>query len=105
MLKYCWNEKTGWFLDYNWKLQQTSPVETLAGTFPLEFEVATKKQAESVAQKLKSTFLKTGGLVTTVNRSGQQWDLPNAWTPLEYIAIDGLEKYQQKNLAREIAER
>ncbi|RYY35153.1 MAG: hypothetical protein EOP46_11050, partial [Sphingobacteriaceae bacterium] len=29
--------------------------------------------------------------------SSQQWDAPNAWAPLQYIAIDGLTKYNQKN--------
>ncbi len=105
ILVYCWDEKAGWFMDYNWKLQQVSPVETLAGVFPLAFGLASKNQAESVAQKLKTKFLKSGGLVSTVNRTGQQWDAPNAWAPLEYMAIDGLEKYQQKELAKEVAER
>jgi alpha,alpha-trehalase len=103
--KYCWNEKAGWFLDYNFRQQKQSPVETLAGAFPLEFGIATSSQAESVAKVLKADFLKPGGLVTTNNRTGQQWDEPNAWAPLEYIAIDGLTKYHQNDLAKEITNR
>jgi alpha,alpha-trehalase len=104
ILKYSWSEKNGWFMDYNWKLKQQTPNETLAGTFPLEFKLASPKQAAQVSSKLKTTFLKSGGLVTTVNRSGQQWDSPNAWAPLQYMAIDGLNNYNYKNLARTIAE-
>jgi alpha,alpha-trehalase len=91
-------------MDYNWKLKHTTPFETLAGDFPLEFDIADAKQAEKVAATLKTKFLKPGGLVTTFQRSGQQWDSPNAWAPLQYIAIDGLNKYNQTGLARSIAE-
>jgi alpha,alpha-trehalase len=103
--KYCWNEKTGWFLDYNFRQKKQSSVQTLAGAFPLEFGIATGTQANQIAKRLKSDFLKAGGLVTTNNRTGQQWDAPNAWAPLEYIAIDGLTKYNQNDLGKLIAQR
>lgn len=104
ILKYSWNEKHGWFMDYNWKQKQITPFETLAGVYPLEFKIADTVQALKVATLLKTKFLKPGGLVTTFQRSGQQWDSPNAWAPLQYMAIDGLNKYQQAGLARSIAE-
>jgi alpha,alpha-trehalase len=103
ILKYSWSEKNGWFMDYNWKLKQQTPNETLAGVFPLEFKIASTGQAAKVASGLKTEFLKSGGLVTTLKRSGQQWDSPNAWAPLQYMAIDGLNNYNYKNLARTIA--
>ena len=31
-----------------------------------------------------------GGLPTTTKRSGQQWDFPNVWPPLEHLLIVGL---------------
>ena len=105
ILKYCWSEKNGWFMDYNWKLKQRSPAQTLAGIFPLEFNVANKKQSDRIALNLKTKFLKPGGLVTTLNRTGQQWDSPNAWAPLQYIAIDGLNKYHHNVLARSVSTR
>jgi alpha,alpha-trehalase len=105
ILKYCWNEKAGWFLDYNWKQKQASPVETLAGVFPLAFKLASANQATLVSQKLQNKFLKPGGLVTTVSRSGQQWDAPNAWAPLQYMSILGLNNYQQEGLAQDIAQK
>jgi alpha,alpha-trehalase len=105
ILKYSWSEKNGWFMDYNWKEKRATPVQTLAGVFALEFKIADVKQAAKVASNIKSKFLKPGGLVTTLNRSGQQWDSPNAWAPLQYMAIDGLNNYHQTSLARDIAER
>jgi alpha,alpha-trehalase len=104
ILKYSWSEKNGWFMDYNWKLKHTTPHLTLAGAFPLEYKIANAKQAAKVALALKTKFLKPGGLVTTLKRSGQQWDNPNAWAPLQYMAIDGLNNYHQTSLARSIAE-
>jgi alpha,alpha-trehalase len=104
ILKYCWSAKDGWFMDYNWKLKHTTPHLSLAGVFPLEFKIADVEQAKSVARILKTKFLKAGGLVTTLSRTGQQWDSPNAWAPLQYMAIDGLNQYGQSGLARSIAE-
>ncbi|WP_184545435.1 alpha,alpha-trehalase TreF [Mucilaginibacter sp. FT3.2] len=105
ILKYSWNPKTGWFDDYNWQLNQISTIPTLAAEFALEFKIATTEQARLVAEGLKNNFLKPGGLVTTLNFSGQQWDAPNGWAPLQYMGIDGLEKYGYSALAKEIATR
>ncbi|MFI5159093.1 MAG: alpha,alpha-trehalase TreF [Sphingobacteriales bacterium] len=105
ILKYCWNAKEGWFDDYNFILKHPSSIQSLAGVFPLEFKIANKTQADRIAASLKNKFLKAGGLVTTLNQSGQQWDAPNGWAPLQYIAIDGLSKYEHEALAKDIAER
>ncbi|MBF9236226.1 alpha,alpha-trehalase TreF [Hymenobacter sp. BT683] len=105
ILAYCWDEKSGWFQDYNFRTRKISTIKTLAGVYPLQFGIATPAQAALVATGLQRDFLKTGGLVTTLNRGEQQWDAPNAWAPLQYMAIDGLERYQQSGLARTIATR
>jgi len=102
--KYSWSEKNGWFMDYDWKEKRQTPLQTLGGVFPLEFNIATPKQAEKIGANIQAKFLKPGGLVTTFNRSGQQWDSPNAWAPLQYMAIDGLNNYHQTTLARNIAQ-
>lgn len=102
---YCWDKKAGWFADYNWQLKQRSRTRTLAGVFPLAFSLATPRQARQVAAGLRKDFLKPGGLVTTLTKTGEQWDSPNAWAPLQWMAIDGLEHYQQHALARDIARR
>ncbi|WP_183565687.1 alpha,alpha-trehalase TreF [Mucilaginibacter sp. SP1R1] len=102
--KYSWSAGTGWFMDYNWKLNRITPHQTLAGVYALEFKIADAKQADIMAKALKTKFFKSGGLVTTFSRSGQQWDSPNAWAPLQYMAIDGLNKFKQNALAKSIAE-
>ena len=78
---------------------------TLAGAFPLFFRIANREQAEKVKEVLMEQFLKDGGLVTTLNHSGQQWDAPNGWAPLQYIAVQGLLQYGYKDEAKEIMTR
>ena len=50
-------------------------------------------------------LLEPGGLGTTLTTSGQQWDRPNGWAPLQYLAVEGLNAYGERDLAGEIADR
>ena len=54
---------------------------------------------------IENHFLKDGGLISTTIYSGQQWDAPNGWAPLQYMAINGLLNYGYNSLASEIASR
>jgi alpha,alpha-trehalase len=78
---------------------------TAASVYPLFFGLATQAQADRVAQVVRARLLKPGGLVTTTVQSGQQWDAPNGWAPLQWIAIEGLNAYGKKALAQTIARR
>jgi alpha,alpha-trehalase len=78
---------------------------TLAGVFPLFFHIADDEQAKQVAGTIQEKFLRPGGVLTTLKTSGQQWDAPNGWAPLQWITIMGLENYGYAGLAKEIAKR
>ena len=54
---------------------------------------------------IKKRFLQAGGVVTTLETTGQQWDAPNGWAPLQWMTITGLENYGHHELAAEIAKR
>ncbi|MEO5675148.1 MAG: alpha,alpha-trehalase TreF [Chitinophagales bacterium] len=103
--KFCWNDSLKFFCDYNFIQKKSSGNLTLAAMFPLYFQIATDKQASQVKKELKKKFLMPGGVVTTLNNTGQQWDAPNGWAPLEYITIEGLNHYNQRQLAKKIARR
>jgi alpha,alpha-trehalase len=103
--EYCWDEKEQFFVDYNFHHQDSTGKISLAGVFPLYTRIATKQQADMVAARLKKDFLKEGGLVTSLVQNGQQWDSPNGWAPLQWIAIEGLRNYGHHDLAREIKRR
>ena len=77
----------------------------MAGAFPLFLGLADQAQADSVASVLESKFLKRGGLVTSLHQTGQQWDYPNGWAPLQWIAAQGLMRYGHTKLAKNIASR
>ena len=83
---------------------QTTSV-TLAATFPLYFKIASQQQADAVAKIIESGFLKPGGLITTTQTTNQQWDAPNGWAPLQWIAVAGLSNYGHNELAQDIAQR
>lgn len=99
ILEYCWDNDLGFFMDYNFEDEKRTDVISAAGLFPLYFEIATKKQAEEVAKTVETKLLKGGGVVTTLNPSGQQWDYPNGWAPMQYITVEGLNNYNQDQLA------
>lgn len=100
--KYCWNEEQGFFFDYDFVAKQQKQSFTLAAAFPLFFEVATSDQAKAVENILREKFLKPGGLTTTLLHSGQQWDAPNGWAPLQWMAYRGLLNYGLEEFANQI---
>ncbi len=99
MLKYCWNEAEGFFLDYDFIARAFTEIPSLAAMFPLYFNMAEQSQADSVATKIEKDFLKDGGVLTTLLETGQQWDAPNGWAPLQWITIKGLRNYGHNDLA------
>ncbi len=105
ILTKFYSESEGYFMDYDLETERTTPALTLAGVYPLYFQIATEEQAAAVADVIRKRFLRPGGLVTSLEKTGQQWDAPNGWPPLQWMAIDGLRKYGHDELAREIAKR
>ncbi|WP_411030770.1 alpha,alpha-trehalase TreF [Spongiimicrobium sp. 3-5] len=105
MQRYLWNEEIQYFMDYDFKEKTSTDELTMAGAYPLFFNTATEEQAEAIEEKLLVDFLKDGGLVTTLKKTGQQWDAPNGWAPLQWIAVNGLLNYGYEDDAKEIMQR
>lgn len=102
ILKYFWNDEKGFFCDYDLENNCKRENLTLAAAFPLYFKVANADQAQSFAKVLETDFLKKGGLLTTTFESGQQWDAPNGWAPLQWMAYVGLKNYDFNDLAEKV---
>ena len=103
--RYCWNAERGFYFDYDFVREAQTPSVTAAGTTPLYSRVASAEQAARVASVVKTELLKPGGLVTTTAHTGEQWDAPNGWAPLQWMTIQGLRHYEQYALADEIKQR
>jgi alpha,alpha-trehalase len=104
-----WNQEAGFYCDYNWVTGEISPCITAAGFFPLSLLYYTEKEKKKIASKIETItqkeLLKPGGIVTTTNAVGQQWDAPNGWAPLQWMAVQGLEKIGLTAIAKDIAKR
>jgi alpha,alpha-trehalase len=96
----------GFFYDVRWRTgERVLDRPSLAAAAPLYFGIATPEQGVRVAVKLETEFLKPGGFVTTNFNSGQQWDGPNGWPPLEWLTIEGVRRYRREDLADTAATR
>lgn len=100
--RWMWDENAGVFRDYDWRRQQFG-MFSAATSVALFTGVATSQQAQRIARQIREQLLAPGGLLSTTVESGEQWDKPNAWAPLQWMTIQGLNKYQQQELATEIA--
>ncbi|MBN6150746.1 alpha,alpha-trehalase TreA [Xanthomonas sp. AmX2] len=104
MDKHLWND-AGYYADYDWQRRALSDQVTAATLYPLFAGIATPARAERTAQAVQAQLLRPGGLATTALRTGQQWDEPNGWAPLQWIAVDGLRRYGHDELAQRIGSR
>ncbi len=115
MKKYMWNEKEGFFFDYDYVNNVQSECYSLAGFVPLWAKLATVEEARRMKEKL-SLFETDYGLTITAKMSlpevtnfdhvpkafrisiqelmtPKQWDYPHIWPPLEYLTVIGLLRY------------
>lgn len=103
--RYCWEEERGIFLDFHIKFKEKVDRPSLAMLYPLWAKVAEPLQADRVLDYVEKHFLKAGGLVTTEINSGQQWDAPNGWAPLQWIGFQAMLNYGRADMARILAQR
>ncbi len=105
MQRLMWNEEQGAFFDFDWQQDTLRSKLTAATATPLFVGLATAAQACRVANTIRTRLLEDGGVATTELVSGEQWDQPNGWAPLQWISLRGLANYGQATLAHDIAQR
>jgi alpha,alpha-trehalase len=103
VLTLMWDDKTGAFFDYDWRNKQRMQRLTAATAYPLFADLVNDQRAARIASVIRQSLLMSHGLASTTEDTGEQWDAPNGWAPLQWIAIDGLRRHGQPELAAQIA--
>jgi alpha,alpha-trehalase len=93
-----WDERDGLYYDYNIYKREVRRYPFVTTFYPLWAGIADAKQAARVVENLR-LFERPGGLVTSTNESGSQWDSPFGWAPMQMIAVEGLRRYGYKEEA------
>ena len=102
LLAIAYDSASGFFYDVRWRTgERVTDRPTMAAAAPLFFGLATPEQGRAVAARLGREFLAPGGFVTTLVRSGQQWDAPNGWPPLQWMAVQGARAYGREDIAND----
>ncbi|GLT44799.1 hypothetical protein SLA2020_186760 [Shorea laevis] len=116
-----WNEKMGQWLDYwlsngttckvTWEAQNQNQNVFASNFVPLWIDLFNSDTplVEKVMRSLQTSGLVcAAGIATSLTNSGQQWDFPNGWAPLQHMIVEGLarsELIEARSMAKEIAER
>ncbi len=103
--KFFWNDDAGMYQDILWGTKSPTGFISAASFYPMYFGTATEERATTQTPILLDTLLLQGGIVTTRVESGQQWDYPNGWAPLQWIAIKGMENFGLSTEADDVAAR
>ncbi len=106
LVALAYDPSEGFFFDVRWRtMERVTDRPTLAAAAPLYFGLASPEQGRAVAARLARDFLKPGGFVTTQIASGQQWDAPNGWPPLQWLSIEGVRRYGRADVADDASNR
>ncbi|KAK8366365.1 hypothetical protein V6Z12_A02G115000 [Gossypium hirsutum] len=118
-----WNENMGQWLDYwlnngadceepqTWKAENQNQKVFASNFVPLWIDLFNSDihLVEKVTKSLQNSgLLCAAGIATSLTNSGQQWDFPNGWAPLQHMIVEGLSKsasMEARTVAKDIAER
>jgi alpha,alpha-trehalase len=100
-----WDEKAKRYADFNFIKKEHTSVLSMATAYPLFAKIAPKDKARMVIKQMQDSLLLAGGFVSTNIESGQQWDYPNAWAPLQWIGIQALFNYSEHDLGLDVMNR
>lgn len=100
--RLMWDEKDGLYYDYDFVNKRVRHYPFLTTFYPMWAGFASKEQAARIVKNLP-LFEKVGGLQTSTYASGNQWDSPFGWAPLQMIAVEGLRRYGYSNDAERIS--
>ena len=89
---YLWDDQAGLYFDYDFQRRRQRRYQFATTFYPLWVGAASADQARKVAGNL-FRFEAPGGILTSTQVTGNQWDAPFGWAPVQLIAIQGLRRY------------
>ncbi|KAL9439643.1 hypothetical protein AB3S75_025161 [Citrus x aurantiifolia] len=118
-----WNEEKGQWLDYwiskgtssqecqRWKASNQNNNAFASNFVPIWIDLFNSDTC--IVEKVRKSFQSSGllsaaGIATSLTRSGEQWDFPNGWAPLQHMIVEGFAKsgsQEAKSMAQDIAMR
>ena len=106
MDKWLFCEEKGFYMDWNYQEEQYSPVVSVASLFPLYLGLS--RDPDAVISVLEKDLLLPYGVTCTVKSDynyNLQWEYPNIWAPLQYVAYMACRNAGKQELADNIAKR
>jgi len=106
MYRLMWDKKRGIFQDYDEANRRKSSFVSAASFFPLFCGVADADEAKKSAKTLLAALETPYGLDTALagpRDQTYQWDSPNLWPPLQWVAVKGLLASGQREAAVRLA--
>ena len=114
--EFMWDSDDGCFHDL--LLSEGDPIDGLdaeqirrtyaSNWVPLWCGCCKGQEADVIRGLRSSDLIQEAGVLTSIYRTNEQWDAPNAWAPLQHMVIEGLMTSGLKeghDLAAEIARR
>jgi alpha,alpha-trehalase len=92
MNELMWDAEAGRYRDYNFRTDTQNDYHFATMMAPLWVGLAADSQAAATAGTLWQLEA-PGGILTSTHRTGNQWDAPFGWAPLQMIAVEGLRHY------------
>jgi alpha,alpha-trehalase len=89
--RLLWDEHAGLYFDYDFEAATRRPYPFATTFWPLWAGLASPEQARRVRDNLP-LFERAGGLQASTTVTGEQWDAPFGWAPLELLAVAGLRR-------------
>lgn len=109
-----WDEQDGIWYDYDLKLLKARKQFYPSNVAPLWAHCYDRKHRAKIGKRVvkflenKGLLNYFGGIPTSLEQTGEQWDFPNAWPPLQEIVVEGLAASgspEGRQMAKEFAKR
>lgn len=93
--KVLWHDEVGAWLDYDLSNNKKRDYFYPSNIAPLWTGCYNKENKNKIVQMVmkylqNKKIVYQGGIPTTLEHTGEQWDYPNAWPPLQHMMIVGL---------------